>query len=151
MKSENKKIQKFDEERKESYDEFEEFYGFPVGNIFLFALYQSDYTYTQSSGFQIVITPKSYWDKEKCCYDQHIDGILIDMPRGFGEACESDFEYEGTIKEAIKKLVDSGFFFSEKFQSFIENSGQSYGHLLIDGLSIIDYMIRNYSHAQSND
>ena len=68
MKSENKKIQKFeefDEERRESYDEFEEFYGFPVGNIFLFALYQSDYTYTQNSGFQIVITPKSYWDKER--------------------------------------------------------------------------------------
>ena len=76
-------------ERQESQDEYEQFYGFPVGDTFLFAPYESD------NGFQVVINPKSYWDSENCCYDQHIDSILIDMPRGFGEASESDFEYNG--------------------------------------------------------
>jgi len=135
-----KKFEEFDEERQELYTEYEEFYGFPVGNTFLFAPYQSD------SGFQIVINPKSYWDNEKCCYDQSVDG-LVDMPSGFGEASESDFEYRGTIEEAIKKLIDFGFKHDQKFQSFIERSSESYGDLKIGGLSISDYIVKNYSQA----
>lgn len=134
-----KKFKDFDEERQEAYEEYEEFQGYPVGDDFLFAPGSRC-----DDQFGIVINPKSYWDNEKCCYDQHIDGFLIDTPEGFGEASESDFEYDGSLKEAIDKLANAGFKFNPKFQSFIDGSSDSYGDLTIDGLSITDYVVKTY-------
>jgi hypothetical protein len=143
-----KKFDEFDEERQEQYKEYEDFYGYPVGDIFLFSPYRSDDDPNGYNEFQILITPKSYYDDRKCHYDGRTKS-LIDMPDGFGEASESDFEYDGNLKDAIKSLVDNGFKFSQKFQSFNESCScsQAYGCLVIDGLSVSDYIMKNYPNS----
>lgn len=120
--------------------EYMDLYGFELGKTFLFAPYQSD----DDGGFGIVICPKSYWDNKKHCYDGSIDGVLLDMPSGFGEASESDFEYDGSLTEAIDKLIDDGFKFDPNLQIFIENSSESYGQLHIDGDTITEYITKTY-------
>lgn len=144
-----KNFNEFDEERQEAIDAFEESEGYPLGKDFLFAPYKTEIWSPQgtSDGFQIIINPKSYWDNEKCCYDQHIDSILIDMPKGFGEACESDFEYDGDIEEAIKKLVDAGFKWSEQMQNFIDRGTSNYGPLSIGGKTIKQYIQDNHPNC----
>lgn len=144
-----KKFEEYDDERQENIQEFEESEGYPLGLYFLFAPYKSE-GWTERTGvfetFQFVVCPKSFWDNNGHCYDQHIGDILIDMPDGFGEACESDFEYDGSdIKEAIDKLAKDGqFVWNKQFQSFIDQSSSGNGPLTIDGQSVEDYIKTNY-------
>lgn len=136
-----KRFENFDNERKESYDDYLDLYGYPVGDRFIFAPYKT------KNGFQIVICPESYWINEECCYDQHIDGILIDMPSGFGEVNECDFEYRGDIKEDISELIVNGFVFNYSFQTYIDNCSESYGKIDIDGLSISEYINNTFTQS----
>lgn len=140
-----KHIKKFNEhnfcsEFEDESEDFMEMYGYKLGKTFLFAPYQSD------DIFGIVICPKSYWDNERHCYDGSTDGVLLDMPSGFGEASESDFEYDGPLEEAIEKLVLDGFKYSRELQAFIDERTESCDQLRIDGenVSVEEYITKKY-------
>lgn len=100
-------------------EEFEEQNGYPIGDEFIFAIYEDD------GEISIPITPKSYWDNERCQYDGHIQEIienrfplLRNIP-DFGESCESTFESSLDMNGIVEELCKSGIKFSRGFQDFI--------------------------------
>ena len=125
-------------ELKEFEDEFEDNHGYPIGNTFIFAIYEDSNTFNNidDSNIDIAITPKSYWDNEGCQYDQHIYGILktlfpvIDgLGDRFDELSEGNFVINGTgdvltalqvdRKDVIDILCQAGIKFEKDFQDFI--------------------------------
>lgn len=51
----------------------------------------------------VAICPKSYFDSEKCQWDQHVSDVCggpLKLPDGFEEMEEAGFVYHGTAKEA---------------------------------------------------
>lgn len=121
----------------ETIQDFEENIGYPIGDEFIFGiLYNPDGTTEDICGdvkVCIAITPKSYFDNEGCCYDDHINDILnhkfptLNETRYLEEVCESDFilSKDGNttmdINEAIEYLATSGLKFSTKYQDFLSS------------------------------
>lgn len=125
-----------EENRKEALDEFFELYEYPMGDIFLFTLFDDN-----EDGINVSITPLSYWEKEQCQYDGDLIDI-IDLPEGFDEIDECVYTYDGDIKGAISKLVAAGFKFNNNFHKFMKQHLDE--ETLIDGKSIEQYIEKNY-------
>lgn len=124
------------DEAKDYRDSYEEFNGYPIGDTTIFAVGKDDLD------FYYCIQPKSYWDNEKCCED---GGSIYEIP-GFGEACESQFETTKgqSLRQAIDELIKMGVKFNPDFQKFIENSSGNYDNVLIDNMSVTDWISSNY-------
>jgi len=106
-------------ELEELEEEFEEQTGYPLGEEFVFAIYEDD------GEISIPITPKSYWDNENCQYDGHVQEIienrfpsLKNIP-DFGESCESTFESSLDMNGIIEELCKAGIKPCRGFQDFI--------------------------------
>lgn len=54
------------------------------------------------------IVSKEFWEKNGH-FDDGVNQTNVKMPQGFYEAMEGCFEYDGTKKDAVKKLLDAGF------------------------------------------
>lgn len=59
------------------------------------------------------IVDKNYWRAEHCLDDRTIQ---VDVPEGFCQCCESEFEYEGSLEEGIAKLKDAGFVWNPEME-----------------------------------
>jgi hypothetical protein len=142
-----KKFDEFDDDMEEARKNFEESNGYPVGDDFLFA-FGND---VPGEPDCISVTPKSYWDSEQCCYDDHISDILITMPDGFDETSECSFEYVDddynplSSVEAIDALVKAGLKFNKDFQDFIDNYYNK--KFRVNGMSIYQYILKNYPNS----
>ena len=126
-KMENLKgFEEFDEDTKEQLEEFEEDFGYPMGDEFIFAASRQ----LHSRELYFSITPLSYWKNEGCCYDQHISDILEKKFKIDGildELMESSFmfldkdESELDFNESINRLCKMGIKPCRSFQDFIDS------------------------------
>lgn len=66
----------------------------------------------------VYITPKSYFAKYGCQYDQYFDSGL---PPCFRESSENIFTYKGTVAEARDILIKAGYSECPKFSAFIDS------------------------------
>jgi len=115
----------------ELLDEFEENWGYPMGDEFIFAIqYNAEANNTHDPKVNLVITPKSYFDNEGCCLDMHISDIIsakfpfihdnfyIDEPSESSFILPTDDGYMD-LPDAINYLCRTGLKFSLSFQDFI--------------------------------
>jgi hypothetical protein len=66
--------------------------------------------------FYFIITPKGFWDKNKCLYDDHmlqLDSVIV--PLGFACLMESTYEYDGEDAQSGRQQLFS--------LGLIENNG----------------------------
>lgn len=64
-----------------------------------------------------IITPKAYWEAERKCHDYFSE--LEGAPRGFHNAAESQWHYNGPINDGAAKLQAAGCEFSETMDKWI--------------------------------
>lgn len=129
-----------DDETQEMKQEFEETYGYPVGDEFIFSIQEND-GYGETD-IWVGITPKSYWDNEGYQYDGQID-LLVSIPDGFSEASEGIFEYDGSATDAIDALCTNGFKFHQPFQRFMEKGDI----FMVNGMTLEQYIQTNYPNS----
>ncbi len=55
------------------------------------------------------LVTKEYWDAEQCLDDSGFDRHDLDLPRGFHETGESQYQYNGTFADAVTALRNAGF------------------------------------------
>lgn len=131
-----KEAESFDENA-EHLAEFEETYGYPMGDEFLFAIGYNPNATNEICDSQtwIAITPKSYFDKEGYAYDQHLEHVLkakfpvlSTLGNNFEEMVEGSFQIDKDantcedINNTIEILCKSGLKFSTKFQELMSNT-----------------------------
>jgi uncharacterized coiled-coil protein SlyX len=122
------------EDVSEELGEFEDSNGYEMGDKFLFSIYE-DLTATNELGDpQIVfsVSPKSYFDKEGCCYDQHLEWvlkakfpILKQMGDSFEELEEGSFDFADesndchlSVEETVDILCKAGLIPSIGYQNW---------------------------------
>jgi hypothetical protein len=68
----------------------------------------------------ITVTPKNYWERERCVSDGTTDQVIIDFleDNGFDEVGDSTFEGQPSIEEATEMLESSDLF--EYNQEFVD-------------------------------
>jgi hypothetical protein len=133
----------------EALEAFEEANGYPMGDEFIFSFVDDSEGTDLDYPYCITITPRSYWIKDKCQYDQHLDYIL-NLPDHLEEIAEGAFVSLKSDKECLKILVDLGFKFDPKYQDFIEdmNVKEGYGEkYTMDGMLLGEYMEKKYPQA----
>lgn len=54
------------------------------------------------------IVHKRFWRRHHCLHDQHISRFLV-LPRGMGEAQESQFDYNGSREDVERELSAHGY------------------------------------------
>ena len=64
-----------------------------------------------------ILTPKAYWDKEQKC-DASCTSIE-GLPKGFHNAAEAEFHYNGPINDGAAKLQAAGCQYSEGLDRWI--------------------------------
>lgn len=134
-----------DEGVQEALEDFKSNNGYDMGDEFIFAIGydNSDPNYPTI----VSVTPKSYFDKEKCSYDQHItvdNGGVLNMPMDFEEVSESEFISELSNIDSIKDLITFGLKFDPNYQSHVENT---MGVQTIGNLTVTDYIKQNYPNS----
>jgi len=72
--------------------------------------YQLGADETFGEGTNAMIVSKSFWEKNNCIDDNHIEGRIGHiLPDGFFEECESSFLFDGPQDEARTLLNAAGF------------------------------------------
>jgi hypothetical protein len=120
-----------DEERREAREEFYDCFGYEVGNEFVFTVHPNEEEYPF-----FMISPKSYIEREGNMPDIHISPF-INLPPGFGESMEATFEYDGSIEQGIKVLLDNGFIFDEDIQNSDYEGSEA---RLENGMTVSEYV-----------
>ena len=116
-------------------ENFKECNGYEMGDEFLFAIQYNPDGVTDDicdeNQVTIAITPKTYWENDKCCYDQHLSEILnhkfpiLNETRCLDEVVEAGFvllkDTENTmnLNEAIEYLCKTGLKFSIAYQDYL--------------------------------
>jgi hypothetical protein len=79
-------------------------------------LFCVDYENSDDELAMFCFTSKDYWNK-----NGHLDDCLdeLDLPAGFYNAMEATWEYEGTVEDGMKALLDAGFIYSQEMHDFI--------------------------------
>lgn len=133
------------EDSKIHLEEFEDDYGYEMGNDFIFSIIGNNTA--SNCDYWVCITPKSYWDNEGCAYDQHI-GYFLNLPEPpFDEASEATFMYHGKSIDCISDLVNRGIKFNKGFNDYCTVPQHGGSEFEIDGISLSDYMIKNYPNS----
>lgn len=132
--SDKEKMKEYLEDYKEVLEDYKESNGYDVGDEFIFAVGDGSDLGIGLDYF-LVIQPKSYWDNERCQYDQHM--IYRNLPNGVLEVMESTFEYIGTIEDNIRELVKRGFVFESEFQDFIQDGNNV---IVNNNMSVSDFV-----------
>lgn len=103
-------------------DNYEEFKSAPRDFVFHVAVLDADMRDYTPAGLMLNLSPKSYWDSNKCAYDQHFD---VDMPSFISDVDDMEGEWsfleEMSIDEAKTKLIEHGFTFDEEYWNFIQS------------------------------
>lgn len=71
-------------------------------------------------GFCICIVKEDYWNKDHYLEDRHLSEIHL--PKSFGEAMDSTFDYDGeanTREDVIELLTQAGFRHSQDLQDWM--------------------------------
>ena len=105
---------------------------------FIFAVLEFD------NQVAVSITPLDFYFTTGYGYDQHLSDIL-DLSQNFSEVQESEFEYDGTIKDCVDELIMKGYEFSPDFQIFME--GMGIGTQYVNGVDLISYVKTNYPNS----
>lgn len=135
---------KDDDQVQEVLEEFEECNGYEMGDEFLFAFLEDKSSYADPDyPFAISINPKSYFDNDKCQYDQHV-GEFLNLPEHFEEVEESSFVSVKSNIECISELIKMGFKFNVDYQNFMEANNSVY---TINGQTLYQYIYSNYPNS----
>lgn len=155
------------EDVQESFEEFEDNYGYPMGQDFIFAIKEYNEPEPDYADFCLAIQPKSVWDNDGHQYDGHVtidNGGVLNLPSKFEEVQESSFMYQcgtgavgqfgartGTLADkqnapivCIKEMVDLGLKFNAAFQTFMEQGDAPF---LVNGVTLSVYMSQNYPNS----
>lgn len=121
-----KHLRKFNEDIQEELDDFEDTYGFPMGEDFVFAINTDEYYW------RIAISPLSYWNEEGYQYDQEIDYIIKEIYPALNDVvyelseeseCTFNLYFNGDVVSDVETMVvflaDAGLKFSKSFQESI--------------------------------
>jgi len=148
-----------DNDISEELQDFEDTYGYTMGNEFLFAVHINPEATNDICDAKVmfVITPKNHFDNEGCCYDQHLEYVLRNkfpvlkaMGDSFEELAESSFQFNDgrdydTAKPldliaTIEVLCRAGIKFTPRFQTFMDDcTGSSNTQLLLDTMKTLGY------------
>jgi len=154
------------EDAQEALEEFEDSYGYPMGQDFIFAIKEYNEPEPDYADFGLAIQPKSVWDNDGHQYDGQVSidsGGVLNLPSKFEEVQEASFMYQcgtgpigqfgarsGTLADkqnapvvCIKEMVDLGIKFSPSFQTFMEQGVP----FLINGNPLSVYMSQNYPNS----
>lgn len=135
------------EDISEELEDFENQNGYPIGDEFLFSIYENNSATNEIGDPQIVfsVSPKSYFEKEGFAYDQHLEWILKakfhmlkQMGDGFEELEEGLFDFVDEdndccllIDETVDLLCKAGLIPSISYQNLCSSKDTQ---LLIDTL-----------------
>ena len=113
--------------------EFEDNMGYPMGDKFLFSIYEDNTATGELGDPQIVfsVSPKSYFDKGGCAYDQHLEWVLKakfpmlkQMGDSFEELSEGSFDFADedndchlSLNETVDILCKAGLIPSMAYQN----------------------------------
>lgn len=83
------------------------------------------YVGNSPDGIYIMVCPRSYFDREGYCYDDHfsLDGLLpasvheVDVMEGTWEPSGNS-----TIEQLKQDMIDAGFVYDEKFWDFLDDN-----------------------------
>jgi hypothetical protein len=148
-----------DDDISEELEDFEDTYGYPMGNEFLFAVHINPKATNDICDAKVmfVITPKNHFDNEGCCYDQHLEYVLRNkfpvlraMGDSFEELAESSFQFNDgrdydtamplDLIATIEVLCRAGIKFTPRFQTFMDNcTGSSNTQLILDTMKTLGY------------
>lgn len=83
------------------------------------------YVGDSDDGIWIMVCPRSYFDREGCCYDQSfsLDGLLPASVDDY-DIMEATWEPSGnsTIEELKQDMIDAGFVYDQKFWDFLDDN-----------------------------
>ena len=96
--------------------ELEELYKVVQPSEFVFAVHRSKYDDFRAKIF-VSVSPKSFWEREQCQWDQHLS-VFIDVRKlKLEEALEATFDYMGeSVEICTAELTAYGMIHDSKFQ-----------------------------------
>ncbi len=96
--------------------ELQELYKVVQPSEFVFAVHRSKYDDFRAKIF-VTVSPKEYWEREQCQWDQHLSGFIDVRKLKLEEVLEATFDYMGeSVETCIAELTACGMIHDSKFQ-----------------------------------